>query len=66
MKRLLILTALLMLASSAIGCRCCDWLWRGAAYRPYPATQTFANPCDPCENPCGPAMSAPGLSPGPG
>ena len=64
MKKLLILTAVLMLTSSAIGCRCCDWLWRGAAYNPCAPAATYGNACPP--NPCDPgATGAPALTPGP-
>lgn len=66
MKRLLILTALLVLTSSAIGCRCCDWLWRGASYRPCPPTQTYGEPCAPCGNPCDPPTLSPAMNPSPG
>ncbi len=66
MKKLLILTAVLMLTSSAVGCRCCDWLWRGAAYNnPCTPAVTYGdpyqsnNPCDPC------ATGAPAITPGP-
>jgi len=31
MKKLLILTAVMLLASSTVGCRCGRWLWRGPA-----------------------------------
>ncbi len=65
MKKLLILTAVVMLASGTAGCRCCDWLWRGAAYNPYPSTPAYGDPC-PTYNPCDPcATGAPAIIPGP-
>ena len=71
MKKLLILAAVLVMFSSALGCRCCDWLCRGAAYNPCPPpTVSYAAPCaDPCATTCGPCAdtcAAPGmLTPGP-
>jgi len=48
MKKLLILTALLMLTSGAVGCRCLDWLCcrRPAAPCP-PQAVTFDGGCPP-------------------
>lgn len=57
MKKLLILTAVLMLTSSAVGCRCCDWLWRGAPASPCVPMATYGDyspPCNPCDS-CAPA-----------
>lgn len=51
MKRLLLLTALLMLTVSTSGCRCFDWLWRGSAYQPAATPVMMGDPCNPC-NPC--------------
>ncbi|MHC4176947.1 MAG: hypothetical protein ACYSWU_05545 [Planctomycetota bacterium] len=65
MKKLLILTAVLMLTSSAVGCRCCNWLWRGAAYNPCTPAVTYSDPCPPY-NPCDPcATGQPAFTPGP-
>lgn len=65
MKKLLILTAVLMLTGSAAGCRCCDWLWRGAAYNPCPPAVTYGDPCPPAD-PCAPgAIAPPVIAPGP-
>ena len=63
MKKLLILTAVLMLGSSAVGCRCCDWMFRGAGCNPgVPAA--YSNPCPPY-NPCDPCATSPTITPGP-
>jgi len=52
MKRLLLLTVLMVMTAALAGCRCCDWLFRGASATPAPAaTMVVADPCDPC-NPC--------------
>ena len=64
MKKLLILTAVLMLTSSAVGCRCCDWLWRGAAYNPCAPAVTYSDPCPPY-NPCDPCATGAPVIPGP-
>jgi hypothetical protein len=65
MKKLLILTAVLTLTSSAAGCRCCSWLWRGAAWNPYPPAATYSEPCPPSD-PCDPCATAPPvIAPGP-
>jgi len=68
MKKLLVLTAIVMLTAGTVGCRCCDWFRRGVLF---PTTTTMApgvmsdpccpaNPCDPCGSaaPCDPC--APG------
>jgi len=62
MKRMLILTVVTVSLSSLAGCRCCDWLFRGARYEacPPPAV-TFEPSCDPCD-PCG---VPPAITPGP-
>ena len=59
MKRLFILTALLVLTASLTGCRCMDRFFRGASYPP-PAQTLIADPCNPCVpcNPCPPAGGA--------
>jgi len=65
MKKLMILTAIVMLTSSSVGCRACRWLWRGDAY------DASAPICAPvCPPACPPAMecdpcATPGLQPGP-
>jgi hypothetical protein len=66
MKKLLILTALMMLAGAASGCQCCDWLCRGSSTTPYAAAAPAypapcCQPCDPCG--CGQAPAA--VMPGP-
>lgn len=64
MKKLLILTAVLLLTGSAAGCRCCPGLWRGAAWSPCPPVVTYTDPCDPCAT-LPPATPSPTLTPGP-
>lgn len=64
MKKLLILTAVLMLTSSVVGCRCCNWLWRGAAYNPGAPAVTYSDPCPPY-NPCDPCATGVPITPGP-
>jgi hypothetical protein len=65
MKKLLILTAILMLTSSAAGCRCCQWLWRGAPWNACPTAPAYSEPCPPYQ-PCDPCLTAPGtITPGP-
>ncbi len=61
MKRLFILTALLVLTASLTGCNCMRGtcfgrFFRGASYPP-PAPTMIADPCNPCVpcNPCPPA-----------
>lgn len=66
MKKLLVLTALMMLTAGTVGCRTCDWFRRGALF----PTTTMVYPempaCDPCaacdpggvpvtSDPCAPA-----------
>lgn len=63
MKKFLILTAVALLASSTVGCRCGRWLWRG------PAQETSVITC-PTECPPGPVITdpccpPPGVMPGP-
>ena len=55
MKKLLILTTLGILAAGAIGCRSCDWLFRGSAVPAQPAPVYF-DPCAtaPACDACGP------------
>lgn len=64
MKKVLILTAVLMLTSSAVGCRCCDWFRRGAFRNPCAPASTFDNPCPPY-NPCDPCATPQVVTPGP-
>lgn len=62
MKRLIILTSVLILTAGTTGCRCCSWLWRGPAAC-QPAAVTYAQPCAPTAcDPCGggAAVVAPG------
>ena len=63
MKKLLILTAVALLASSATGCRAWQNWWRGACAPSAPSV-VYAAPSDPC-NPCDPCATAPMISPGP-
>jgi hypothetical protein len=64
MRKLLILTAALMLTSSAAGCRCCDWLWRGALWNP--CVPAYSDPY-PAYTPCDPCLTSPTtVVPGPG
>ena len=63
MKKLLVLTALVMLTASAAGCRCLDWCFRGARYNPCPPA-TYSNPCPPY-NPCDPCATPSAVTPGP-
>jgi hypothetical protein len=69
MKKLLILTAIVMLTSSSVGCRACRWLWRGDAYDPCAPVCAPVCPTDPVCDPCatpnvqpGPASYAPAIS----
>jgi len=66
MRKLLILTAVMLLMSSAFGCRC--WrLWRAGLLNPCPPPAVYetapAIECDPC---AAPAVSAPVVGPGAG
>jgi hypothetical protein len=71
MKKLLIVTAIVMLTSSTVGCKCCRWLWRGDSYNqctpvcaPVCPPVCPTNPCDPCATPSvqpGPASYAPAI-----
>ncbi|MDY0168437.1 MAG: hypothetical protein RBS80_17950 [Thermoguttaceae bacterium] len=56
MKKLLILTAVVLLASSTVGCRCGRWLWRG------PAQETSVITC-PSECPPNAVISDPCCAP---
>ncbi|MBN1911482.1 MAG: hypothetical protein JW818_17195 [Pirellulales bacterium] len=50
MKRLLLLTAVTVMMAGTTGCRCWDWLCRGAGYPP--AAQTVVVPDSGCGNTC--------------
>lgn len=71
MKKLIVLTAVVMLTASAAGCQCGRWFRRGAMV-PYCPPESAC--CEPCPAPCGPpsdgcdACTAPtfGTSPMPG
>lgn len=61
MKKLLVLTAIVTLTASAIGCGLCDRFRRGALF---PTTTAVApdvicNPCDPCDPCAAPATCDP-------
>ncbi len=68
MKKLILLTAVAVLTTCAVGCRTCDWFRRGApAQAAMPMAPpvycdpcaTSAAPCDPCA-PTAPMVVAPG------
>ena len=71
MKRLFVLTAVLMLTPSAVGCNNCRGLFRGTFLNPCPPEETFCDPCAPVVTPsagCNPCMTAPPatmVAPGP-
>ncbi len=68
MKKLMILTAALVMISSATGCRCWNWLCRGAAYNPCPPmapVATYADPCPPGVTTSPDTCAAPQMIPGP-
>lgn len=62
MRKLIILTAVLMLTGSAVGCRCCNWLWRGAGCGPW-GSPTYSDYCPPA-NPCDPCGTSGEIAPG--
>ena len=62
MKKLMILTAVLMLTGSAVGCRCCDWLFRGSLFNPCGSTAGFNDPCCPPMTGCD-TCGSPSLEP---
>jgi hypothetical protein len=70
MKKLLILTAVLLLAGAA-GCKSCDKWFRGSPDPCPPPAPVMAapcyDPCNPCGAPAGGAVLPPGavVSPGP-
>jgi hypothetical protein len=57
MKKLLILTAALVLTSSAVGCRWCESWWRGSSATNGTVIMGAPSSCDPCAAPC--SMPAP-------
>lgn len=66
MKKLLVLTAVVMLTAATAGCQC-DWFRRGALYPAAMPEMTACDPCDPClpQNPCDPGQPGPyAASPG--
>ena len=65
MKKLLILTTMVVLMSGAAGCRLCDWCRRGPAYQQCPPTVMYSNPCPPAVSACDPCAGAPVITPGP-
>lgn len=74
MKRLLLLTALLIVTAGTTGCRCFDWLWRGSAYPATVEPVMMGDPCNPCSTtaapvgacgPCG-TVAPDGYIPAPG
>lgn len=62
MKKLLILTAVVMLTASSVGCQCCDWLRRGGCFANASSEMSLCAPCNPCD-PCIPSCDpcAPGV-----
>ena len=67
MKKLMILTALGMLLSGAVGCRFMECLWRGGPATQscpptvaYPSSSPSYSPCDPCGGGGGAAVVTPG------
>lgn len=60
MKKILVLTSVLMLAAVTAGCeRCCGGMFRGAQlFGPQPATVYDACPTDSCGDACGPCGTA--------
>jgi len=73
MKKLLVLTAVVMLTASTVGCRC-SWFRRGALFPSTTSAVPVCDPCPPCDpcNPCDPCApgsyttSPPTILPGPG
>ncbi|HLA85522.1 MAG TPA: hypothetical protein VJL29_12065 [Thermoguttaceae bacterium] len=63
MKRLLLLTAVVMFTAGTTGCRCFDWLWRGNLCAPAATPVVMSDPCTPCSDPC--STSATGCACGP-
>ena len=67
MKKLLILTAVMMLTATAGGCRMCDWFRRGSYEPCQQSAPVYSAPAyDPCASPCASPCAAPGMmGPGP-
>jgi len=61
MKKLLVLTAVVMLTASSIGCQQCSWFRRGALF---PSSTPQMTVCDPCAVPCDPCNSCDPCAPG--
>lgn len=61
MKKLLILTAVMMLFVGAAGCRCCDWMYRGGLCGGFSG---YTDACPPAVS-CDPCAAAPAFTPGP-
>ena len=51
MKKLVVLTAVVMLTAGSIGCQQCSWFRRGALF---PSSTPEVTVCDPCPPPCDP------------
>ena len=64
MKKLLILTAVLMMLVGLVGCRCCDWCFRGAPWGSAVPVTTYTDVCPPVAA-CDPCAEAPVITPGP-
>lgn len=69
MKKLLVLTAIVMLTAGTVGCNCCNWFRRGALFptATMVAPDVMCDPCcpaDPCD-PCGSGASCDPCAPGP-
>lgn len=67
MRKLLILTAVALLLTSSLGCRCWRW-WRAGMLNPCPPAAVVEEPAmvaprDPCAQP---ALGAPVIGPGVG
>lgn len=65
MKKLLVLTAVGVLALSTVGCRCNWWPWRRPAYDP--CAPTYSAPCPPAYSgdSCAPCNTPNDITPGP-
>jgi hypothetical protein len=63
MKKLLVLTAVVMLTASSVGCQCCDWLRRGSCFSNGNSEMSACNSCNPCD-PCMPSACCDPCAPG--
>jgi len=65
MKRLLVLTVVVMLTAGTLGCQC-DWFRRGALFHTATPDVTICDPCPPCDpcNPCDPGIPCDPCAPG--